>query len=99
VDVDHCHDARAIYYVEPIDDLVLRHYGKEGRLAEATLILGRFAKGAFTQKAGEIPLLKEKLDALLAQSGALRSRTRTARCARCSTASRRASCSTRTSCR
>ena len=31
---------------------------------------GRFAKGAFTQKTGEIPLLKEKLSWLLANSGA-----------------------------
>ena len=35
----------------------------------ATLLLGRLAKGAFTAKPQDMPLLKEKLDAVLAQSG------------------------------
>ena len=36
---------------------------------EATLLVGRFAKGAFTQKSADIPLLKEKLEWLMAFSG------------------------------
>ncbi len=71
IDIDHCHDAQAIYHLDPIDDLIVREWGPDGRLAEATLVLGRFAKGAFTQKAGEIPLLKEKLEWLITSSGAL----------------------------
>ena len=38
-------------------------------MREATLLLGRFAKGAFTQKTAEIPLLREKQDWILARSG------------------------------
>ena len=71
VDIDYCNNASAIYQMEPIDDIVIREWGPDGKLQEATLLVGRLAKGAFTQKAAEIPLLKEKLDWLLAQSGAL----------------------------
>jgi glutamate dehydrogenase len=71
VDIDYCNNASAIYHVEPIDDLVVREWAPDGRLAGATLLLGRFAMGAFTQKASGIPLLREKHDWLLAESGAL----------------------------
>jgi glutamate dehydrogenase len=70
IDVDYCNTASAIYHLEPIDDIVLREWGKDGELVEATLLVGRLAKGAFTQKRGEIPLLKEKLEWLLEHSGA-----------------------------
>jgi glutamate dehydrogenase len=72
VDVDYCHNAQAIYHLEPIDDIVVREWGPDGGLQEATLILGRFAAGAFAQKAEDVPLLREKLDALLKASGDLR---------------------------
>jgi glutamate dehydrogenase len=70
VDIDYCNNASAIYHLEPIDDIVVREWGPDGRLVEATLLVGRLAKGAFTQKSAEIPLLKEKLDFLIANSGA-----------------------------
>jgi glutamate dehydrogenase len=70
VDIDYCNNASAIYHLEPIDDVVIREWGADGRLAEATVLLGRFAKGASTQKTADIPLLKDKLDWLLARSGA-----------------------------
>jgi len=70
VDIDHCHEASAIYHLEPIDDVVVREWAPDGSLAAITLVLGRFAKGAFTQKSAEIPLLKEKLAWLLAHSDA-----------------------------
>jgi glutamate dehydrogenase len=72
IDVDYCHNASAIHHLEPIDDIVVRQWGPSGQLAEATFILGRFAAGAFTQKAEEVPLLREKLDFLLEKSGDLR---------------------------
>jgi hypothetical protein len=41
-----------------------------GRLAQgADVLLGRFARGAFAQRADRIPLLKEKHDRILAASG------------------------------
>ncbi len=71
IEVDYCNNASAIHHVEPIDDIVVREWGKDGRLETATLLQGRFAKGAFTQKAADIPLLKEKQAWILTQSGAV----------------------------
>jgi glutamate dehydrogenase len=70
VDLDYCNNATAIYHIEPIDDVVVREWNQDGSLKEATLLVGRLAKGAFTQKAAEIPLLREKLHWLLEHSGA-----------------------------
>jgi glutamate dehydrogenase len=69
IDIDYCNTASAIYHLEPIDDIVIREWGPDGKLVEATLLVGRLAKGAFAQKRGDIPLLKEKLDWLLEHSG------------------------------
>ena len=71
IDIDYCNNASAIYHLEPIDDIVVRDWAADGSLAGATLLLGRLAKGAFTQKAAEIPLLKQKQEWILAQSGAM----------------------------
>ena len=71
VDIDYCNNASAIYHLEPIDDIVVREWDPGGSLAGATLLLGRLAMGAFTQKGSDIPLLREKHDWLLAHSGAL----------------------------
>ncbi len=71
VDLDFCTNATAIYHLEPIEDLTLREWGEDGRLAGLTLLLGRFARGAFAQRADKIPILKEKHDWLLARSGVL----------------------------
>ena len=71
VDIDYCTNASAIHYLDPIDDLVVREWSADGHLTSATLILGRLAKSAFAEKAQEIPLLRGKLAALLAQSSAL----------------------------
>ena len=70
VDIDYCNNAMAIYHLEPIDDIEIRHWGEDGSLQEMTLLLGRLSMGAFTEKASEIPLLKEKHDWILANSGA-----------------------------
>jgi glutamate dehydrogenase len=70
VDIDYCNNASAIYHLEPIDDIVVREWAEDGSLAGATLLLGRLAKGAFTQKAADIPLLRQKQESILAESGA-----------------------------
>jgi glutamate dehydrogenase len=71
VDIDYCNNATAIYHLEPIDDIVIREWNEDGSLGQATVLLGRFAKGAFAEKASDIPPLKEKQDWLLSQSRAL----------------------------
>jgi glutamate dehydrogenase len=72
VDIDYCNNAMAIYHLEPIDDIEIRRYSEDGTLQDVTLLLGRLSMGAFTEKASDIPLLKEKHDWLLANSGAAR---------------------------
>ena len=69
IDIDYCPRARAIHHVEPIDDVVIREWKPDGSIAAATLLIGRLAKGALTAKPQDIPLVKEKLAAVLAQSG------------------------------
>jgi glutamate dehydrogenase len=71
VDLDFCPNVSAIYHLEPIEDLTVREWGEDGRLKGLTLLLGRFSRGAFTQRASRIPLLKEKHDWLLERSGAV----------------------------
>jgi glutamate dehydrogenase len=71
IDIDFCNNASAIYHLEPIDDIVVREWAPDGSLTAATLLLGRLAKGAFTQKAADVPLLKEKQEWILAQSQAM----------------------------
>jgi glutamate dehydrogenase len=71
VDLDFCTNASAIYHLEPIEDLTVREWGEDGRLVGLTLLLGRFARGAFAQRADRIPLLREKHDWLLERSGVL----------------------------
>jgi glutamate dehydrogenase len=70
IDIDYCNNASAIYHLEPIDDIVVREWGPNDTLTGATVILGRFARAAFAQRADKIPLLKDKLDWLLRESGA-----------------------------
>jgi glutamate dehydrogenase len=71
IDIDFGNNASSIYHLEPIDDVVVREWGPDGKLAAATVFLGRFARGAFAQRADRIPLLKEKHDWLLQESGAI----------------------------
>ena len=71
VDIDFCTNVVAIHHLEPIDDIVIREWTADGRLACLTHVLGRLAKGAFAARAQDIPLLKEKLAWLLEKSGAL----------------------------
>lgn len=71
VALDFSKNSSAIYHLDPIDYIVLRHWGEDGRFAGASLILGRFARGTFVQRAARIPILKEKIEAIIRESGAL----------------------------
>jgi glutamate dehydrogenase len=71
VDIDYANNASALHHVDPLDNVIVREWGADGEVAEATVFLGRLAKVAFTQKAADIPLLKQKHDWLLAHSGAM----------------------------
>jgi glutamate dehydrogenase len=71
IDVDYCTNAYAIHHLEPIDDVVVREWAADGSLAGATLLLGRLSKSAFATRSQDVPLLKSKLDELLARSGVL----------------------------
>jgi glutamate dehydrogenase len=71
LDLDFCASASAIYHLEPIEDLTVREWGEDGKLKGLTLLLGRFARGAFAQRADRIPILKEKEDRLLERCGAI----------------------------
>jgi glutamate dehydrogenase len=72
VDVDYCTNVSAIHYLDPVDDIVIRDWAPDGSPRRATLVLGRLAKGALAARAQDIPLLKEKLEWMLKESGALR---------------------------
>ncbi len=71
LDLDFCANASAIYHLEPIEDLTVREWGEDGKLQGVTLLLGRFARGAFAQRADRIPILKEKEERLLERCGAI----------------------------
>jgi glutamate dehydrogenase len=71
LDLDFCANASAIYHLEPIEDLTVREWGEDGKLKGLTLLLGRFARGAFAQRADRIPILKEKEGQLLGRCGAI----------------------------
>jgi glutamate dehydrogenase len=71
IGLDYCRNASAIYHLEPIDSICLREWGPDGSLRGATLLLGRFARGTFVQRADRIPLLQEKIELILSESNAL----------------------------
>jgi glutamate dehydrogenase len=69
IDIDFCATAQAIHHLEPIDDIVIREWRPDGSIAAATLLIGRLSKGALIAKPQDVPMVKEKLAWLLAQSG------------------------------
>jgi len=70
VELDFCTSASAIYHLDPIEDLMLREWDEDGRLKGLTVLLGRFSRSAFTQRADRIPILREKQRWLLDRCGA-----------------------------
>ena len=71
IEVDFCSNASAIYHLEPIDYLVVRHWDQNGRLEKSTLILGRFSQGSFAQRATHVPILRQKQAQIMEQSRAM----------------------------
>jgi glutamate dehydrogenase len=71
VGIDYSKNASAIYHLDPIDYIVLREFDAEGKFAGANLLLGRFSRGTFVQRADRIPILREKLRTILKDSGAI----------------------------
>ncbi len=71
IGLDYCKNASAIYHLEPIDNMVIREWGQDGSLVGLTLLLGRLARGTFAQRADRIPVLNEKIDWILRESGAV----------------------------
>jgi glutamate dehydrogenase len=65
VSLDFCRNASAIHHLYPIDYIVLREWDDRGVLAGASLLLGRFARATFAQRADRIPILKEKIHQIL----------------------------------
>ncbi len=71
VGMDYSKNASAIYHLDPIDYIVLREFDGQGGFAGANLLLGRFSRGTFVQRADRIPILKQKLQTILKDSGAI----------------------------
>jgi glutamate dehydrogenase len=71
VGIDFSKNASAIHHLDPIDYIVLREWDAQGNFAGATLFLGRFSRGTFVQRADRIPILKEKIQTILKDSGAV----------------------------
>ncbi len=69
--LDFCRMGSAIYHLEPIDALVIRHWADDGSLAGATLLLGRLGRRAVSQRADTVPILRDKLAWILRESGAI----------------------------
>jgi glutamate dehydrogenase len=71
VSLDFCRNQTAIHHLYPIDYIVLRKNDARGNFAGASLMLGRFARGTFVQRAERIPILREKIRWILDEIGAL----------------------------
>jgi len=71
VGLDFSKNASAIYHLDPIDYIVLREWDATGKFTGASLLLGRFSRGTFVQRADRIPILKEKIRSILQDSGAV----------------------------
>jgi glutamate dehydrogenase len=71
VSMDFCKNSSAIHHLDPIDYIIVREWNAKGGFAGASLLLGRFARGMFGQRADRIPILREKIRAILSASGAI----------------------------
>jgi glutamate dehydrogenase len=71
VALDYCKNAAAIHHLEPIDYVVIREWDSDANFTGASMLLGRFARGTFVQRADHIPVLKQKAEWILQETGAL----------------------------
>src|SRR5262245_48863495 len=70
--IDYCAGATALHQLDPLDDVVIDEWSRDGALLARTWVVGRFSKSMASAGAQDIPLLKEKLAWLLEHSGAAR---------------------------
>jgi glutamate dehydrogenase len=71
VSLDFCKNSSAIHHLDPIDFIILREWDDHGTFTGASLLLGRFARGTFVQRAEKIPILSEKIRRILSDCGAI----------------------------
>ncbi len=71
VSLDFSRNSSAIHHLDPIDYIILREWDAQGKFSGVSLLLGRFAKGTFVQRADRIPILREKIRWILKESGAV----------------------------
>jgi glutamate dehydrogenase len=71
VSLDFAKNSSAIYHLDPIDYIVVREFDAKGNFAGASLIFGRFARGAFVQRPDRIPILRDKIHTILRDYGAV----------------------------
>ncbi len=71
VSLDYCRNASAIHHLDPIDYIVFREFNPQGEFAGASLLLGRFARGTFVQRPDRMPILREKIQRILHDVGAV----------------------------
>jgi glutamate dehydrogenase len=69
VSLDFCRNLTAIHHLYPMDYIILRRWDDKGNFAGASLLLGRFSRGTFVQRAERIPILKEKIHWILDHMG------------------------------
>jgi glutamate dehydrogenase len=70
--IDYSAGVSALHQLDPLDDIVIQEWTREGRPVATTWLVGRFSRNVFSASAQEIPLLTEKLAWLLEHSGAAR---------------------------
>jgi glutamate dehydrogenase len=71
VSLDYCKNASAIHHLDPIDYIVFREFNLQGEFTGASLLLGRFARGTFVQRPDRMPILREKIQRILNDVGAV----------------------------
>ncbi len=71
ISMDFCRHSSAIYHLDPIDYIIVREWNSKCEFIGAYLLLGRLSRGAFLQRASRIPVLKEKIEWILKDTGAV----------------------------
>jgi glutamate dehydrogenase len=69
ISLDFCSNQSAIHHLYPIDYIILRRWDDQGNFRGASILLGRFSRGTFVQRAERIPILREKIHWILEHMG------------------------------
>jgi len=68
--LDFSKNSWALHHLEPIDYVIFREWDAQGNFSGASLLLGRFSRGAYSQRSERIPILREKIQWILEDSQA-----------------------------